>query len=69
MARKNIRITVTQVAQEDLLKRENTQALEEWLELSIEDLSYRMRYASKEETQLYQGALRALDDLKDILSL
>jgi hypothetical protein len=40
--------------------------LNQWLELSIEDIEYRLRY-SKEETQTLQGALRALDELQLIL--
>ena len=69
MARKNIRLTAPLPALEPLMEREAPHATREWVKLSIEDLEYRLRYAKTEEAQLIQGALRALDDLNDILSL
>jgi len=67
MANSNIRITKIQRSQEVELKKQGpNKPLEQWLELSIEDLGHRLRY-SKEETQVLQGALRALDDLREVL--
>jgi len=64
---KSIRITQPQISTERVLKSQSTNApLDEWLEKSIEDLEFRLRY-SKEETQVLQGALRALDDLQEVL--
>lgn len=63
----NVRITKIQKPQENALATYNApEALEQWLELSIKDLEHRLRY-SKEETQVVQGALRALDDLAIVL--
>ena len=51
------------------MKAADNSALMAWLELTIEDLEYRLRYAKKEETQLLQGALRALDDIRSIVTI
>jgi hypothetical protein len=68
MANSHVRITKIRTAEERELKAQSTnKVLESWLSLSIEDLEHRLRY-SKEETQVLQGALRALDDLKEVLS-
>lgn len=68
MPNNHIRITKPLNTHERKLKAQSTNdALDQWLSLSIEDLEHRLRY-SKEETQVLQGALRALDDLKDVLS-
>ena len=48
------------------MKRINSDVLKEFLRLEIEELEYKLRY-SKEETERYQGALRALDDISDLL--
>jgi len=48
------------------MKRINSDVLKEFLRQEIEDLEYKLRY-SKEETERYQGALRALDDISDLL--
>ena len=69
MARKTIRITTTEPAFESAMKAADNSALMAWLELTIEDLEYRLRYAKKEETQLLQGALRALDDIRSIVTI
>jgi hypothetical protein len=65
----HIRITTVLKKQEDLLKRESSVVLKQWVELSVEDLTYKLTYAKTEETKLYQGALRALNDLLVVLSL
>lgn len=50
------------------MRRGEKAAIVEWLTLSIKDLEYRMRYVrGLEETKEIQGALRALDDIKEIL--
>ena len=68
MSRRPVRLTKVQRPQEDAMKQWNSpDHLDQWLELSIEDIEYRLRY-SKEETQVLQGALRALDELKAILN-
>jgi len=65
--RRPVRILKVQNTQERALSTYvPPESLDQWLELSIEDLEYRLRY-SKEETQVLQGALRALDELKLIL--
>ena len=69
MPRKTIRITTTELAFESAMKAADNSALMAWLELTIEDLEYRLRYAKKEETQLLQGALRALDDIRSIVTI
>jgi len=67
MMPKNIRIISVKGAVETKLKAQSANdVLDEWIELSIEDLEHRIRY-SKEETQVLQGALRALDDLQEVL--
>ena len=60
----NIRITKTQRALEIELLSGRNEVLSKWLKLSIEDLEYRLRYSKPEETQVIQGALRALYDIK-----
>jgi len=40
--------------------------LKDWLDNQIADLEYRIRYSKLEDTQVIQGALRALDDLKSV---
>lgn len=69
MARKPIRLTTTEPAFESAMKAADNSALRAWLELTIEDLEYRLRYAKKEETQLLQGALRVLDDISSITKI
>jgi len=67
MMPKNIRIISVKGAVETKLKAQSANdVLDEWIKLSIEDLEHRIRY-SKEETQVLQGALRALDDLQEVL--
>ena len=69
MSNNRIRITKPLLSHERKLKAQSTnEPLEQWLELSIKDLEHRLRY-SKEETQALQGALRALDDLLDVLRI
>lgn len=68
MARKTIRITTTEPAHEAAMKVGDNSALKAWVELSIKDLEYRLRYAKTEETQLIQGALRTLDDINTIIT-
>ena len=64
----SVRITKIQKSLESELRKQGpNKALETWLDLSIEELEYKLRF-SKEETQSYQGALRALDDLREIIS-
>jgi len=64
---RNIRIISVKGAVEKKLKAQSrNEVLDEWLQLSIRDLEHRIRY-SKEETQVLQGAIRALDDLQEVL--
>jgi hypothetical protein len=49
------------------LARINIPVLNAYLEKTILNLEYRIRYATVEETTRIQGALRALDDIKDLL--
>jgi len=64
---RNIRIISVKGAVETKLKAQSrNEVLDEWLQLSIRDLEHRIRY-SKEETQVLQGAIRALDDLQEVL--
>lgn len=67
MPKRTIRITLIDKPLEDLMARGDISAMRKWLELTIEDLEYRLRYTKREETQLIQGALRALDDIKEVL--
>ena len=63
----SVRLTKIQRKQETELKGQGlNEALDQWLSLSIYDLEQRLRF-SKEETQVLQGALRALDDLQEVL--
>lgn len=67
MDRKIIRITTPEKALEDTLAKQDSSLLLEWLDINTEDLEYRLRYTKTEETQLIQGALRAFDDLREVL--
>ena len=67
MARKIIRLTTTKVGLEAALAKEAPASLRQWLELSTEELEYKLRYAKTEETQVLQGALRVLDDISSII--
>ena len=64
----NIRITKVQKQIEHKLGQGDNSAMVLWLELSIKDLEYRLRYSSPAETQVIQGALRALYDLESLLT-
>ena len=48
------------------MKRMRNDVIDEFLKQEIEALEFKIRY-SKEETQILQGALRALDDIQDYL--
>ena len=67
--RKTIRITASiDKSIEAAMKAGDNSALMAWLDLSVEDLEYKLRYTKTEETQLIQGALRALDDIRSIIT-
>jgi len=63
----HIRITTVKRTLEAEIKRGDNQPLKQWLSESIKELEYKARYSGKEETQILQAALRALDDIVDIL--
>lgn len=69
MVRRNVRITTVQGTNESEITRESSAALKDWVKLSKEDIAYKLMYAKQEETAVYQGALRVLEDLSDILGL
>ncbi len=51
------------------LKDLRAPVLEKYLDENISYLEFKLRYCSMEETKLYQGSLRALDDIRDQLNL
>lgn len=65
--KKIIRMTPTQSLLEIDVRRGDKVALEDWVALSIKEMEYRIRYSKAEETISIQGALRVLDDIKEIL--
>lgn len=62
-----MRITETIKELESELARHDHSLLEEWIKLSKKKLEYRIRFSKQEETYRIQGALRALDDIGEIL--
>ena len=67
MANSTVRLTKPQLPLERKLKETPDRKLMlEWIKLSAGELEHKLRY-SKEETQVLQGAVRALDDLLDVL--
>jgi len=61
-----IRITKPIPGLESEMKDHMPKKLKDWLDNQIADLEYRIRYSKLEDTQVIQGALRALDDLKSV---
>ena len=67
MPKRGIRIlNGSDAATKEAVKRINSEVLKEFLRQEIEELEFKLRY-SKEETERYQGAIRALDDIRDLL--
>jgi len=54
-------------AVESEVKNMNAPILIAFLDAHVKDMEYRLRYAALEETKVLQGALRALDDIRDLL--
>lgn len=52
---------------EEEIRRGNMAALREYVELNIEEFESKLRYSQGENNYRYQGALRVLDDILDLL--